>query len=187
MEKKNPKKVIAGIKSRVQGKAFELVVRKDLESKGWIVDRWTNQVEFETVILCSADSKETIKQKQYFGKLVPAKPKMRFNPQTKSMSVVNMGGGFPDFVCFKKICIKEKNPSMKLVGDDTNKEYPLIVYDLFGVESKMTGKLDKLEKEKCQWLLDNHVFSKILIAEKTKIKNRVVVVYHDFKEKHGKI
>jgi len=44
---KNPNKVKAGKKSRALGKQFELRVRSDLEEKGWIVDRWSNQVIFE--------------------------------------------------------------------------------------------------------------------------------------------
>jgi hypothetical protein len=48
----------------------------------------------------------------------------------------------------------------------------------------MNGELDREEKEKCKWLLDNGVFSQIFIAEKTKVKNKVVIVYHDFKMKY---
>ncbi|MHA1737897.1 MAG: hypothetical protein ACTSWD_04870 [Candidatus Heimdallarchaeota archaeon] len=58
------------------------------------------------------------------------------------------------------------------------------LYEVIGVESKLDGELDKTEKEKCKWLLDHNIFSKILIAEKTKVKNKVVIVYHDFKEKY---
>ncbi len=36
-----------GRKSRARGARFELIVREDLESKGWIVAKWTNNVEFE--------------------------------------------------------------------------------------------------------------------------------------------
>ena len=38
-----------GKKNRASGAAFEKRVRLDLEEKGWIVDRWTNQVIFEEV------------------------------------------------------------------------------------------------------------------------------------------
>lgn len=33
--------------SKAAGVRFELKVREDLEKKGWIVDRWSNNVEFE--------------------------------------------------------------------------------------------------------------------------------------------
>ena len=35
-----------GKKNRQAGARFELRVRKDLESKGWIVSKWMNNVEF---------------------------------------------------------------------------------------------------------------------------------------------
>ena len=44
MEKIDKKK--QGKKSRAAGGRFELKVRKDLESKGWIVSKWMNNVEF---------------------------------------------------------------------------------------------------------------------------------------------
>jgi len=65
------------------------------------------------------------------------------------------------------------------MGDISTENHKFI-----GVESKMTGELDREEKEKCKWLLDNKIFSQILIAEKTKVKNRVVIVYNDFKKKY---
>ena len=138
----DPKKVARGKKSKAAGSQFENRVRADLEEKGWIVDKWTNNV---------SDSKLVKAKAKWAG---PNRPMM-------------MGAGFPDFVCFRIIA--------------TNNLY---WYEVIGVESKMTGELDKPEKEKCVWLLDNQIFSKILIAEKTKVKNRVVVVYHDFKIKY---
>jgi len=68
-----------GKKNKAAGKVFEAKVRADLESKGWIVCKWANQVDLEK------------------GKLCPVKPK--FNPFTKS--IIYSGTGFPDFVCFK--------------------------------------------------------------------------------------
>lgn len=56
-------KVKQGKKNRRQGAEFEKKVRADLESKGWIVDKWTNNVEFGEVI--------------DIGKLVPSKPKFK--------------------------------------------------------------------------------------------------------------
>lgn len=53
--------------------------------------------------------------------------------------------------------------------------------EVIGVECKVNGYLDKKEKEKCKWLLDNNIFSKILIAYKTKEKNKVKVNYKEFK------
>ena len=106
------------------------------------------------------------------NKLVPAKAK--WNNFTKSMMMGS--GGFPDFIAFKKRGCSLCYARMSIVTNDN--------YNVIGVESKMNGTLDKLEKEKCRWLLDNRIFSQILIAEKTKVKNKVVIKYHDFKKKY---
>ena len=41
------KNVKRGKKNKASGAAFELRVRSDLEEKGWIVDKWSKNVEFE--------------------------------------------------------------------------------------------------------------------------------------------
>ena len=129
-----------GKKSRAAGNAFEKRVRLDLE-KNWVVDKWTNQVEFPEIkpdskLKTRKDAEErahrTLAESrgEVFGKLVPARPKFIFNPITKTNRMVGNSSGFPDFIAFRK---KE---TFKL-------------YITIGVESKMEGKLDKLEKEKC--------------------------------------
>jgi len=138
MREKNPKKVAAGKRSRVQGKAFELRARKDLEETGWTVDRWSNNVDLEKNQIIAAKAK-------WAG---PNRPMM-------------LGAGFPDFIAFKK----------------QTEDW----YEVIGVECKVGKYLDKIEKEKCKWLLDNQVFSKIMIAYKTKEKNRIIVNYQEFK------
>ena len=35
-----------GKKSKAKGGTFELLVRKNLEEKNWIVDKWTNNLDF---------------------------------------------------------------------------------------------------------------------------------------------
>ena len=92
------------------------------------------------------------------GKLVKAKRK--YNPFKKMLIV---GTGFPDFIAFK------------LIGEK---------YDIIGVESKINGILSKIEKEKCRWLLNNKIFSEILIAKKG--EKRGQIEYIDFAEKYGK-
>jgi len=44
---KKKSEVKKGRTSRAAGARFELKVRKDLEDKGWIVDKWGNNIEFE--------------------------------------------------------------------------------------------------------------------------------------------
>ena len=124
--------------ARASGARFELKVRADLEKDGWILDKWTNNVDLET------------------KKLVKAKRK--FNPFIKILSI---GTGFPDFVAFRN---KGEN------------------YEVIGVEAKGDGFLDKTEKEKCRFLLEKKIFSKILIAKKSKERGKID--YIDFAEKY---
>ncbi len=68
------KKRVQGKKNRAAGVRFEAKIRKDLESQGWIVDKWTNNVDLEA------------------NKIIPAKRK--YNPFLRALSI---GTGFPDF------------------------------------------------------------------------------------------
>ena len=77
---KEKKKISQGKLSRARGARFELKVRKDLEEKGKVVDKWSNNVDLEN------------------GKLIPAKRK--YNPFSKVMTI---GTGFPDFVTFAEV------------------------------------------------------------------------------------
>ena len=129
---------IRGKKSRAAGARFELKVRGKLESEGWIIDKWTNNVDLEE------------------GKLVKAKRK--YNPFMKALII---GAGFPDFIGFRNVGKK---------------------YEVIGIEVKGNGWLDKSEKAKCKWLLDNKIFSKILIAKKA--KKRGQVEYINFADKY---
>ena len=90
-------------------------------------------------------------------KLIPAKRK--FNPFLK---ILGIGTGFPDFIAFRH---KGNN------------------YDVIGVEVKSNGWLDKEEKEKCKFLLNKKIFSRVLIAKKG--KDRGKTEYIDFKDKYG--
>jgi hypothetical protein len=69
-----------GKNARAAGGRFELKVRKDLESKGKIVDKWSNNVDLDDM------------------KLVQAKRK--YNPFKKVMVI---GTGFPDFISIQHI------------------------------------------------------------------------------------
>lgn len=75
-----------------------------------------------------------------------------------------LGAGFPDFIAFR------------LKGE---------LYELIGVESKTDGYLSSEEKEKCEWLLKNKIFSKIRIARREKSGNRVLIEYKEFEVKNG--
>jgi len=131
--------------SRAAGLRFELKVRKDLESKGWITDKWTKNVDLAK------------------GEIVAARRK--FIPGKGFMGI---GTGFPDFIAFWQILGKKE--------DDYH------VYKVIGVESKMNGVLDKVEKEKCGLLLEKGVFKDILIAKKGEKKGSVEYVNFVTKE-----
>ena len=129
-------KIDTGKKSKASGGQFELRVRKDLEAKGWIVDKWTNNLDLEE------------------GEVIPAKRK--FNPFSKVMAI---GTGFPDFIAFQR-------------REDGN-------YKIIGVEVKMNGLLNRVEKDKCLQYLNKGVFNEILVARKVKEKTRVRIEYSD--------
>jgi len=73
------KNSLRGKRARAAGGRFELKVRNHLEKDGWIVDKWTNNVDLE------------------LRKLVKAKRK--FNPFSK---ILGIGTGFPDFIVFRQ-------------------------------------------------------------------------------------
>jgi len=158
---KDPKQVTKGKKNRISGADFERRVRKDLEEKGWIVDKWSNNVEFNKDKI-SMGYGQKFADNIHNGKLIPSKHKFR-GPGIP----MAMGTGFPDFVCHRLIkCLATA------MGE--------LSYKVIGVEAKSNGYLKPEEKEKCKWLIENQIFSKILIAKKTKVKNRIVVEYKVF-------
>jgi len=75
-KKSNIKK---GKLSRAAGARFELKARGELEKEGWVVDKWTNNVDLEENMIVKA--------------------KRKYNPFKK---VLVIGTGFPDFVAFKR-------------------------------------------------------------------------------------
>ena len=155
-----------GKKSRQAGARFELRVRADLEKKKWIVAKWPNNVEFH--------NDEDVHDLLFTtGKLVKAKPKFVFNPGLKRRIPIGIGAGFPDFIIFKPV--EWHNPNVSPM----KKYYQY--YEIEGVESKMNGYLDKEERAKCKWLIENKIFSKIKIARKG--KKRGSIEYRDYENK----
>lgn len=90
-------------------------------------------------------------------KLVPVKNMFR-GPHIPMM----LGSGFPDFMAYK---LKDN------------------LYEVFGVEVKTNGILSKEEKEKCVWLLENKIFSKILIARREQDGMYIEIKYKEFGSK----
>ena len=77
---KKKSEVKKGRSSKARGARFELKVRKDLEDKGRVVDKWTNNIDLDE------------------GKVIIAKRK--YNPFKKMLVV---GTGFPDFISIKHV------------------------------------------------------------------------------------
>lgn len=174
---KNPDKVKQGRRNRANGASFELRVRKELEEKGWLVDKFSNNIEINRVqdivdannqFLTEECAKLGFKHHpihysgdELVGKIIPAKRK--YAGPGRPMAI---GTGFPDFVCIK-------------IHDLSDPQ----TYQVQFVECKTNGKLDKIEKQKCAWLQEQGY--NILIASKTKVKNRIVIKYENFFEKYG--
>lgn len=158
-------KKLQGKKNRAAGSAFELRVRKDLNEKNWIVDKWGNNVELPKRELISEEDFEEYPVSELKGKLIQAKNRWA-GPNRPMM----MGAGFPDFIAFR-------------VSDSIG---PHNYCEVIGVECKGGNEthkyLSKIEKEKCEWLLKNKVFSKILVANKIKVGRRVEVKYKEFND-----
>ena len=191
---KSPKKVSQGKKNRRDGKAFELKVRADLESKGWIVFRNSNDVEFEKKEELSEKAKENLKEfnSQKFKKvaeemvgmkiktcetttILPAifkQAKSKWNPFTHSP--MTLQSGFPDFLAIKvnpQVYVKidtddreviegymKKFEEARKTGKDvfTTKGVEIIPErQIQFVECKTNGTLDKVEKEKVEWIKNN--------------------------------
>ncbi|MDP2947494.1 MAG: hypothetical protein Q8N88_05255 [Nanoarchaeota archaeon] len=79
-QQKKKSEMKKGKKSKLSGNKFEVVVRKDLEEKGWVVSKWSNNVDLDEKKIISA--------------------KRKFNPFSKVMA---LGTGFPDFIAFQNI------------------------------------------------------------------------------------
>ncbi len=164
-----------GKKGRAAGLRFERRVRIDLEQKGWIVSKWFNNVELIPTVL-GKPQRNSIPILDYKARLIPARHK--FNGVGNPMS---LGTGFPDFIAYKQIKIDLPSPIIDIGGIKATQTVYLfrMEWNIIGVESKSNGYLSKEEKLKCKWLLNNNIFSKILIAHKG--KKRGVIEYKEWK------
>lgn len=120
MVKKEGKKDYSaqGKKNRTSGRVFEAKIRTDLEKMDWIVDKWTNTVDYEKL------------------KLVPAKRK--YNPFKKVMVI---GTGFPDFIAFKK----KENNEYEVIGVEVKSKGYLTQVEkgmcMFLIKNKIFSKI----------------------------------------------
>lgn len=160
-----------GRRNKAAGARFEKKTREDLESKGWIVSKWQNIVEFEELIagegIPQVKLKKGDKIRTNLGKCVPAKMgRFRTNQ-----------GGFPDFIAYKLI---KRILRSKFEEGEYGEQLVDKHYDIIFIECKTNGYLKPEEKEKARWYLKNNYCSKFFIAHKEKEGRRVVVKYKDF-------
>lgn len=159
---------IQGKRNLASGRRFEAKVRADLEQKRFVVSKWQNNVELleghtKTIWDETSGKKRFVKDvTEYIGRLIPAR-QGRFRRTST---------GFPDFIVYKMYNVPDQSRDK---GFDW-----LFLYDVQGVEVKSNGYLTKEEKEKCRWLFNNNIFSKILIAKKG--KKRGEIIYKNFGE-----
>jgi len=121
-------------KARSSGKRFEIKIREDLESKGFLVFRNSNDVKkIET------PNGQSIQFKQTTG---------HWNPFTKMIMVSQ--SGFPDFIVLKeaKLTYEDETPIEFM-------ETPNVLFNVAFVECKLNGYINKVEKEKVNWLIKN--------------------------------
>jgi hypothetical protein len=160
-----------GKKNRASGKAFELKVRADLESKGWIVFRNSNDVEFGKgsvlLDLTKQDMKNGIVGKALCNSAKFSQAKSKWNPFTRRPMMTQ--SGFPDFVCVRLV------PKEKISGLI---QYP--TWHIQFVECKVNGTLSKTEKEKIEWIKCDLQIP-VFVASKEKEGRTVVVKYEEMK------
>ena len=174
------------------GADFERRTRKDMEGKGWIISKWQNNVDLLTHI----DTKYVNSKKGILGKALYDSPrciaaKQGFYRLTST--------GFPDFIAYKLIdkiwnglVDEEKQKRLIECGHEgvssfvnntgTSEHSTEGAPDIIFIECKVNGKLDKIEKIKAKWYLENNYCSKFFIAYKEKEGRKVVVKYKEFKE-----
>ncbi|MFW6283210.1 MAG: hypothetical protein ACOC1P_04130 [Minisyncoccales bacterium] len=175
-----------GKRNQINGRIFENKTREDLEKKGFIVSRWCNNVEFEKGFNFPKDKFENCN-----GKCIPSKQGRYRKTST----------GFPDFIAYKMFRepksneeeIQKRKKKMLNLAIDSKKwdedfvvEYieDAIMPRIIFVECKVAKYLDKEEKEKAKWYLENGFCNKFLVAYKTKDPNdkrKTKVNYKEFK------
>ena len=158
-----------GKRNRASGLRFERIVKDDLISKGLFVSKFQSTVDFNFENKLDKEIKKNVWKDYIEGKKVPyvlglqSAKGNRFRARTL---------GFPDFIVW---------------GIITKNDYTYIkngpLFDVIGVEAKSDGYLDRIEKAKCKWLLENQIFSSILIAKKIKVGRKIVPKYIEFEVK----
>jgi len=140
-----------GKANRAAGKRFEIKTREDLEEKGWIVFRNSNNVEFVKVESINGDN-IAIPFGQTMAKFKQSKSS--WNPYFNRAMMTQ--SGFPDFIAIK--------PKAKTSNE--------IVFEVIFVECKINGYLSKEEKAKVTWI-KNNLFIPVSVAKRGKKRGEI--------------
>jgi hypothetical protein len=89
-----------GKRSRASGRKFENDVRKDMESRGWIICKWTNTVIFNDD-----------------GEGILSQAKSKYNPFLKR--IISEGGGFPDYIAIRRL---SPNKILEILKEEVKNE-----------------------------------------------------------------
>jgi len=143
-----------GRRNRQRGANWEKKVRAYLESQGWFVSKFQNNIE------CIKYTQKRGKDPDDWGECKMCSAKAGFFRLQST--------GFPDFICWGIVA----------AGDICQ------AYNVWGVECKSKGLLDKIERAKCRWFLEKGIFTKILIAKKKKEGRKVIIELINFNDKY---
>ena len=154
---KDPEKVAMGKKSRRRGLKFEREVKKDLESKGWIVTKWNNNLKDNPKgcgkVLDVYGEKDCFSELKC-GSIWNTEPKKtELCPECAKLKPVaskpgpfrQMQTGFPDFMAFKPSHLPN-------------------LYEVDFIECKVNGRMKKEENAKAQWYLNSNYCNEFWIA-----------------------
>lgn len=133
-----------GKKNKAIGKAFEKKVMEFYEKEGYVVMRFTKNVDLK------------------LNKLINPKP--RFNPFTKSIQYSK--SGFPDLIIFKQ-SIEITNALGKII-----RNYEIKGIECKG-GNKTHKYLSKEEKLKALWYVKKKIFTEFLLAEKGEKRGQI--------------
>lgn len=191
-----------GKKNRAAGQRFESKVRAGLEEMGLVVSKWMNTLDYNRAegtgkIIPSKRVYNPFKKAMIIGSGFPdfIAYKIDSKKYYKTDEELPLMRGFCDN-CKRKIlgyqiskdiincsfCNKQINSIHVKEGEELLDGKAEVI----GIEVKKNGYLDKVEKDMCYWLLDNKVFSRILIAKAKQNGRKIEVEYIDFLEKYKK-
>ena len=147
-------KNLQGRKNRRNGRLFENKVFEDLFKKGWVVSRFSLNIENNKII------KSKYSKFNHFTGF----PDFICYIQAEPLEPCNCGL-HPPSIAFNLSNGRNDTPYEFAFGDNQDKPANTPFWIIF-IECKSNGYLSKEEKEKAKWYLENNYCSKFLIASR---------------------